>query len=88
MCAARKILLLDEPVSGLDPIATAEMYSLIRELNREGTTILMISHDLGASVQDASHVLHIGKKVFFGTRDEYLESSIGRYYMTAEGEKG
>ena len=88
LCAARKILLLDEPVSGLDPIATAEMYSLIRELNREGTTILMISHDLGASVQDASHVLHIGKKVFFGTRDEYLESSIGRYYMTAEGEKG
>ena len=84
LCAARKILLLDEPVSGLDPIATAEMYQLIRDLNKEGITIIMISHDLGASVQDASHVLHIGKKVFFGTREEYLESSIGRYYMASE----
>ncbi len=82
--AARKILLLDEPVSGLDPIAAAEMYQLIRELHNEGLSIIMISHDLGASVQDASHVLHIGKKVFFGTRDEYLNSSIGRYYMAAE----
>ena len=46
LCATRKILLLDEPVSGLDPKVTGEMYELIENLNKEGTTIIMISHDI------------------------------------------
>ena len=73
LCATQKMLLLDEPVSGLDPKVTAEMYALIEKLNREdGITVIMISHDIAAAVQYASHILHIGDTVFFGTKDAYL----------------
>ena len=88
LCATRKILLLDEPVSGLDPVATADMYQIINELNKEDqVTIIMISHDIGEVATYASHVLHIGQKVFFGTKEEYLESKIGKRLVDA-GEEG
>lgn len=76
--------MLDEPVSGLDPKVTAEMYHLISELNQEGITIIMISHDISAAVQFASHILHIGSTVFYGTRDEYLKSNIGKLFLMQE----
>lgn len=82
VCATRKILLLDEPVSGLDPKVTAEMYSLIEELNKEGITIIMISHDIAAAVRYASHILHIGSDIFFGTKEEYLKSDSGKIFLT------
>ncbi|MCL1864131.1 MAG: ABC transporter ATP-binding protein [Defluviitaleaceae bacterium] len=74
LCATHKILLLDEPAAGLDPKATAEMYDIISDLNKSGTTIIMISHDIEASVKYASHILHIGngESMFFGTKDEYV----------------
>ena len=73
LCATQKMLLLDEPVSGLDPKVTAEMYTLIQKLNYEdGITVVMISHDLNAALQYASHILHIGDTVFFGTKAAYL----------------
>ena len=73
LCATRKMLLLDEPVSGLDPKVTAELYALIQKLNYEdGITVVMISHDLSAALQYASHILHIGDRVFFGTKAAYL----------------
>ncbi len=81
LCATRKILLLDEPVSGLDPRVTLEMYELIAELNREGITIIMISHDIEASVQYASHIIHIGNEVFYGTKEDYLKSTAGTGFM-------
>ena len=81
LCATRKVLLLDEPVSGLDPKVTAEMYSLIAELNAEGITILMISHDIEASLRYASHILHIGDTIFFGTKEEYLNSEDGKMFQ-------
>ncbi len=84
LCATRKVLLLDEPVSGLDPRVTAEMYSLIRTLNGDGITIIMISHDIAAAVKYASHILHIGAAVFFGTRDEYLKSEAGRFFLAQQ----
>ena len=88
LCATRKILLLDEPVSGLDPVATADMYQIINELNKEDrVTIIMISHDISEVATYASHVLHIGQKVFFGTKEEYLESKIGKRLVDA-GEEG
>ncbi len=79
LCATRKALLLDEPVSGLDPAATAGMYGLIKELNREGITVIMVSHDVGAALRYATHVLHIGSSVFFGSKAEYLASEPGRF---------
>lgn len=88
LCAARKVLLLDEPVSGLDPKVTVEMYRFIEELNkRDGMTIIMISHDIAAAVHYASHILHIGQSVFIGTKQEYLQSGIGKSFAgTAGGE--
>lgn len=63
LCASKKILLLDEPVSGLDPKATAMMYETINKLNKEdGMTIIMISHDLNGSLKYASNVLNVGEK--------------------------
>lgn len=87
LCATRKILLLDEPVSGLDPKVTAEMYSLIGQLNKEGITIIMISHDIGAAVRCADHILHIGKDLFFGTTEEYRNSRLGEWFLQEESAK-
>ena len=86
LCATRKVLLLDEPVAGLDPVVTSQMYELIAKLNKEGITIIMISHDIAAALRYASHILHIGDTVFFGTREEYLASSEGQVF--AAGQKG
>ncbi len=86
LCATEKMLLLDEPVAGLDPKVTGEMYQLIAELNREGITVIMISHDIGAAVRYASHILHVGKHLWFGTREDYVKSDIGRLF-TGEGER-
>jgi zinc transport system ATP-binding protein len=89
LCATQKVLLLDEPVSGLDPRVTIEMYSLIEDLNREGITVIMISHDIAAAVKYASHILHIGDSIFYGTKDEYLESDAGKFFLMQQkgGEK-
>lgn len=74
LCAAEKLLVLDEPVTGLDPQVTTEMYELIRSLNENGITIIMISHDIGAAMRYASHILHIGGNTyFFGTKEEYSQ---------------
>ncbi len=81
LCATRKVLLLDEPVAGLDPKVTTEMYNLIAELNKEGITIIMISHDIAAAVKYASHILHIGESVFWGTTEEYLASDAGKVFL-------
>ena len=86
LCATQKMLLLDEPVSGLDPKVTAEMYTLIEKLNREdGITVIMISHDVAAAVRYASHILHIGDTVFFGTKTAYLQSPQGRLFDVKKG---
>jgi zinc transport system ATP-binding protein len=76
LCATRRALLLDEPAAGLDPKASEDMYNLIKNLNESGITIMMISHDIGASVNYASHILHIGETqaLFFGPTAEYLAS--------------
>ena len=89
LCATRKILLLDEPVSGLDPKVTTEMYQLIKKLNSEdGITVIMISHDIAAATEYASHILHIGKKVFFGSKEDYLASEARRVFSSVEGGEG
>ena len=88
LCATKKILLLDEPVAGLDPKVTAEMYELIESLNRKDSiTVIMISHDIGAAIKYADHILHIGQDVFFGKKEEYLKSNSAQAFLR-EGEKG
>ena len=80
LCATSKMLLLDEPVSGLDPTVTAEMYDLINGLNKEGITVIMISHDIKAALKYATHILQIGKDNFFGTKEEYLKSGAAEQF--------
>lgn len=78
LCATEKMILLDEPVTGLDPVVTAEFYSLIRKINSKyGITVIMVSHDLFTAVNNATHILHLRKTdSFFGTTAEYLKSEI------------
>ena len=78
LCATQKILLLDEPVSGLDSKVSLEMYNIIEELNKKDKiTVIMISHDISAALKYASHILHIGRNMFWGTKQEYSESEFG-----------
>ncbi len=87
LCSAKKILVLDEPAAGLDPIAVQEMYELIYELNKnEKITIIMVSHDVEAAVKYSKHILHISKEpLFFGLTSDYAKSDIGRAFLGLEG---
>ena len=82
LCAAKRMLVLDEPVTGLDPRATLDMYTLISDINkREGLSVVMITHDMEAAKKYSSHILYLGKnKYFYGTVDEFqkfLENKSG-----------
>lgn len=87
LCAAEKMLLLDEPVSGLDPKATADMYNVIYHENRDNhITVIMVSHDMSAVLKYATKVLDISKpSVFFGTPDEFLKTERGRKLSETSG---
>lgn len=86
LCAAKKILLLDEPVSGLDPKATEEMYHLLEQLNHdEKMTVIMISHDIKAAVTYASHILYLGNPMFYGTKEKYLEQEMDKELLGVSG---
>ena len=79
LCAASSILVLDEPVAGLDPHMAAELYAIIKKLNaEERLTIVMISHDVQAAMHDATHILHMAlpEPLFFGTKEAYAKSSV------------
>ena len=86
LCATETMLLLDEPVSGLDPLATAEFYRLIRKINREfGITVIMVSHDLRDALDLATHILHMKQSgAYFGTREAYLQSDEYRVFTGGE----
>jgi len=83
LCATEKLLLLDEPVAGLDPLATQELYALIRMLNREqGLTIIMVTHDIRSAVEHATHILHLeNRQMFSGTTDEYRKTELANRFL-------
>lgn len=86
LCATEKMLLLDEPVAGLDPMVTAELYRIIEELNKQyGITVIMISHDIDAALRYATHILHIGKNIFFGAKSDYENSETGSRFISLKG---
>ncbi len=75
LCATKKLLLLDEPVTGLDPIITAEFYELISKINKEGITVIMVTHDISAALKYANRVLCMREEGwFFGGIDEFKKS--------------
>ena len=81
LCATERMLLMDEPVSGLDPMASSELYEIIKKLNKEGITIIMVSHDIASALKYAGKILHIGADHYFGTVEEYMDSRPGRAYL-------
>lgn len=82
LCATKKLLLLDEPAAGLDPIVTNELYNMIKQINDEGITVIMVSHDINSAVKYASHILHLqNKPIFFGTTSDYLKSDAGKRFL-------
>ena len=83
LCATGKLLLLDEPVTGLDPIAAEEMYNLIKLVNLcDRITVIMVSHDIKAALRYATHILHLGRdSSFFGTVQDYKQSDIARRFL-------
>ena len=82
LCAARRLLILDEPITGLDPAAAQDLYKTLAYLNRkEGMAVVMVTHDLKAALRSARTVLHIGRDSwFYGTTAEYLASPQGRRF--------
>ena len=82
LCAAGELLILDEPVTGLDPAAAHDMYHTLSYLNRtEGLAVVMVTHDLPNALKYATHVLHAGHKDwFFGTTAAYLASPYGEKF--------
>jgi len=83
MCAADKLLLLDEPVTSLDPVSAAEFYALTDKLNKERhMTIIMVSHDITSAVKYANKILHMDTDlVYFGSAGDYVQTDIGRRMM-------
>ena len=83
LCATKKLLLLDEPVTGLDPIASGEMYNLIKLINLcDNISVIMVSHDIHEAVRYATHILHLGHtQLFFGTAGEYRQNSLARRFL-------
>ena len=74
LMAGQRLMILDEPVTGLDPEASQNMYDIINELNKSNMTIIMISHDIKVALEYATKVLYIGEHIFFGTTPEYKKS--------------
>lgn len=83
LCATKKLLLMDEPTAGLDPIASRELYKSIERINREeGISIIMISHDIKTAVQFSSHILHLQQTpVFYGKTADYIASHVGQHFL-------
>lgn len=80
--ATTDLILLDEPVTGLDPVATNSLYEQIKQLNEEGITVIMVSHDIRQAVSYANKMLHMDRKpIFCGTTKDYVTSRIGQHFL-------
>lgn len=85
LCSTGKLLMLDEPANGLDPISAAQMYELLKKLNDEGITIIMISHDVGSALSYATKILHMSNQaLFFGTSEEYTSTDVAAKMLKAK----
>ena len=88
LCATSKLILLDEPVTGLDPKFTTDFYNLVKKLNDDGISIIMVSHDIESSIKYASHILHIAEKqLFFGETKDYIDSQAYKIFGIIENSR-
>lgn len=86
LCATSKLLLLDEPVAGLDPVAMGEMYNMLKLINLcDGVTVVMVSHDVSAALRYATHILQLGhKQLYFGSVHDYVHSEAAKILRGGE----
>ena len=87
MCATHRLLLLDEPITGLDPIASSEFYALMRKINRENKiTVIMVSHSISTALSESNKILHLNDdgSYFFGTTKEYSKSDFCKRFVEGE----
>jgi zinc transport system ATP-binding protein len=84
LCAAKKMLLLDEPAAGLDPVVTQDLYHIIEEINKEtGMAVIMVSHDIPSALKYAGFILHLNhRQEFFGTAADYAKSDAAQAFFT------
>ena len=88
LLATSKLILLDEPVTGLDPKVTTDFYNLVKKLNDDGISIIMVSHDIDSSIKYASHILHIAEKqLFFGETKDYIDSQAYKIFGIIENSR-
>lgn len=85
LCACKKLLLLDEPVTGLDPHTTSEFYRMVDDLNDDGLTIIMVTHDIHPALNSADHVMYLGWGYFYGRKDDYFKSEMGMRFLKEAG---
>lgn len=83
LCATRKLLILDEPVTGLDPVIARGLYGIIREIHKkQEITVVMVSHDVHGAVREADRILHIAGDIrFFGSAEDYTEDPVGAAFL-------
>ena len=83
LCATEQLLILDEPITGLDPSAIQDSYHSMKKLNKEdGITIIMVSHDIGNVISQANKILHLHRRVVFcGTAEAYRQSVAGKEFL-------
>lgn len=84
LCATGKLLLLDEPVTGLDPIMAKELYKIIKRCITDlGITVIMVSHDIHGTLSEVDHILHLagGTQQFYGTTEDYIQSPVGKRFI-------
>lgn len=87
ICATDKLLILDEPTAGLDPIITEDFYSVINDINKSGITVIMVSHDIEAVSEYATHILHLTHSGYiFDTADNYKKSKYGKIYLGGDAD--
>lgn len=86
LCATDKLLILDEPITGLDPSAIQDFYQLVKKLNKEeNVAILMVSHDMANIVHQADKILQLRQKpLFWGPMKEYVKSEIAHSFLGRE----
>ena len=85
LSATTKLIILDEPISGLDPLASQDLYDLVSDLNNDGITVVMVSHDITAAVKHASHILHLSKDgYYYGTTHSYMQSTYGKKFLITD----
>ena len=76
LMARPKLLLLDEPSLGLAPMIVAKIFDIIREINRQGTTILLVEQNANMALHVASrgYVLETGRIVLEDTAENLIKN--------------